>query len=72
MVGGIFNGLEKRPVNVRGIKVFEKHISSTRDHHTKWSKSDRERQIPYDITYVWNLKYCINEPVCKTDADSYT
>ena len=22
------------------------------------SKSERERQIPYDITYMWNLKYC--------------
>ena len=21
------------------------------------SKSKRERQIPYDITYMWNLKY---------------
>ena len=21
------------------------------------SKSERERQIPYDITYMWNLKY---------------
>ena len=20
-------------------------------------KSERERQIPYDITYMWNLKY---------------
>ena len=26
------------------------------DYHTKWSKSDRERQISYDITYMWNLK----------------
>ena len=24
------------------------------DYHTKWCKSDRERQI-YDITYMWNL-----------------
>ena len=24
------------------------------DYHAKWSKSDRERQISYDITYVWN------------------
>ena len=23
---------------------------------TEWSKSDRDRQIPYDITYMWNLK----------------
>ena len=26
-----------------------------RDYHTKWSKS--ERQIPYYITYMWNLKW---------------
>ena len=26
-----------------------------RDYHTKWSKS--ERQVLYDITYMWNLKY---------------
>ena len=25
------------------------------------SKSERERQIPYDITYMWNLKYDTNE-----------
>ena len=26
------------------------------DCHTEWSKSDRKRQISYDITYMWNLK----------------
>ena len=25
------------------------------------SKSERERQIPYDITYIWNLKYDTDE-----------
>ena len=24
--------------------------------HTEWSKPDREKEIPYDILYVWNLK----------------
>ena len=24
-------------------------------------KSERKRQIPYDITYMWNLKYDTNE-----------
>ena len=33
------------------------NIDATRDSHTKWSKSERERQIPYDITYIWNLIY---------------
>ena len=34
------------------------------------SKSESERQIPYDITYMWNLKYGINEPIYKTETDS--
>ena len=39
----------------KGIKIF-KYTISIRDYHTKWSKPDRERQILYDITYMWNLK----------------
>ena len=33
------------------------------------SKSDRERQIPYDITYLWNLKYDTNELIYTTETD---
>jgi len=29
------------------------------------SQSERERQIPCDITYMWNLKYDTNEPSMK-------
>ena len=36
------------------------NMDGPRDYHTKWSKSERERQIPYDITYMWNLKYDTN------------
>ena len=25
-------------------------------HCAKWNKLDRERQILYDLTYMWNLK----------------
>ena len=35
-------------------------------------KSEKERQIPYNITYMWNLKYDTNEPVYKTVTDSQT
>ena len=31
------------------------NMEGPRDYHTKWSKSDRERQISYDIAYMWNL-----------------
>ena len=32
------------------------NMDGPRDCHTEWSKSDRERQMSYDITYMWNLK----------------
>ena len=35
-------------------------------------KSDRERQIPYDITYIWNLKNDTNELIYKAEIDSQT
>ena len=25
-------------------------------HHAEWNKSDREGQIPHDLSYTWNLK----------------
>ena len=44
-------------------------MDATRDSHTKWNKSERERQTPYDITYPWNLKYGTNGPVHKTEGE---
>ena len=40
-------------------------MGGLRDYHTKWSKSERERQIQYDITYMWNLKYDTNKHIQK-------
>ena len=48
------------------------NMDETRDYHTKWSKSERETQIPYDIIYMWNLKYGTNEPICEIETDSRT
>ena len=31
--------------------------------------SERERQIPYDITCIWNLKYGTNDHIYKTETD---
>ena len=36
------------------------------------SMPERERQILYNITYMWNLKYDTNEHTCKTERDSQT
>ena len=46
------------------------NMDATRDYHTKWSKLETERQIPYDITYIWNLKYDTNEHIYETETDS--
>ena len=48
------------------------NMDGTRASHTKWSESERERQIPYDITYVWNLIYAINEPTYRKETNSWT
>ena len=48
------------------------NMDATRDYHTQWGKSERERQIPYNITYMGNLKYGMNEPIYKTETDSQT
>ena len=48
------------------------NMDGPRDDHTKWSKSVRERQISYDITNMWNLKYDTNELLYKAETDSQT
>ena len=35
-------------------------IDGPGDHYAKWNKPGRERQIPYNFTYVWNLMNKIN------------
>ena len=36
-------------------------MDGSRGYYANWNKSDRERQIPYDLTYMWNLKKQINK-----------
>ena len=49
-------------------------MDELRDYHTKGSKSERERQIliPYDITYMWNLKSDTNKLTYKKKTDLHT
>ena len=35
--------------------VICSNMDGPRGYHTKWSKSDKEREILYDITHMWNL-----------------
>ena len=32
----------------------------------------KERQIMYDITFMWNLKYDANGPIYEAETDSQT
>ena len=32
------------------------NMDETWGHYTKWDKSDREGQIVYDLTYMWESK----------------
>ena len=52
--------------------IICRNMDAPRDYHTKWSKSDRERQILYDVTYMWNLNNHTNELIYKTETDSQT
>ena len=52
--------------------VICSNMDATRYYHTKWVKSERERQILYNITYMWNLKYDTNEPTYEIDTESQT
>ena len=42
------------------------------DYYTKWNQPDREWQIPYDIPYMWSLKYDTNELTYETETESLT
>ena len=44
-------------------------MGGPREDYTKWSKPERERQMPCDITYTWNPKYGTKELICETETD---
>ena len=45
-------------------------MQGPKDYHTRWSKSEREIQMLYDITYLWNIhKNDANEIIYKTEVD---
>ena len=45
-------------------------MDATRDYLLS-EVSQRERQIPCDITYMWNLKYNTNEPMKQKQNHRY-
>ena len=51
------------------IMSFAEHDGS-RDYYSKWSESERGRQIPYDMTYIWNLNCDTNKLIYQRETDS--
>ena len=43
-------------------------MNATGDSHARGVRSERERQIPEDMIYMWNLECVTGDPVCKTEA----
>ena len=53
-----------------GNNVIYSSMDATRDYHTKWNKSERDRY--HMISHMQNLKYGTNEPIYKTETGSQT
>ena len=63
----IYNGIllsHKKNVTANAICS---NMDGPRDYHTKWSKSERARQISYNILYIWCLKV-----IYETETDALT
>ena len=39
----------------KGSSTLLNSMDGTGEHYPKWNKPGSERQIPYDLTYKWNL-----------------
>ena len=64
----IYNGIllgHKKEWN----NIICSNMDGPRDHYIKWRKSDKETQIPCDITFMGNLKYNTNEHVYEAETD---
>ena len=51
------------------IRGIFSNMYGPRNYHTKWNKSERKRQISYDIAHMWNLKKWYKWLKCKTEID---
>ena len=51
LYNGILHSREKEGTPT----LHQDSIDGTREHYAKWNKPGGEGQIPYDLTYKWNL-----------------
>ena len=62
---GYFSAIKKKKEN-----AICSNMDATTNYHSKWSQSERERQTPYDVPHMWNLKHDTYEPVYNAETDS--
>ena len=62
---GILLGHKKEQIWVSGSEVNE-----ARAFYTEWSKLEREKQILYINTYIWNLEKGADEPICRAGTET--
>ena len=67
-VGHIYNGIPLNHKKERNNAICS-NVNGHRD-YMKWSKFKREREVPFDIAYMWNLQYDTKELIYKAEIDS--
>ena len=55
----LHNGISLDRENVGNLTLCDS-MDGPGEHYTKWNKPVRERQIPYDLTHIWNLMNKLN------------
>ena len=66
----IHDGILFNPKKEWNNAIF-RNMDGPQDYHTKWNKYNRERQISYDITYIWGLiKNDTKEFILKIETNS--
>ena len=67
----IYNGILLSHKKKRNWVIYGE-VDGPRVCHIEWSKSEREKQIPYANTYIWNLKNGSDEPRGRTGIKMQT
>jgi len=62
MIGGggwgiLSSAFEMSHLKKEGNPAICNHVDEPQRHYTKWNKPVAERQILYDLSYIWNLRY---------------
>ena len=54
------------------IRASSNEVDEPRAYYTELSKSEREKQISYINTYIWNEKDGTDEPICRAAMETQT